>query len=450
MGTVGKSVNAWIFLAEDDPAGTSYKSPTSEYQSLITYGVYNYVDMVNICFVDTVPTSAATVPTGDGSSCTVQLGAKTHPDGSSNQDYMDWMIEDARAANPGIKILVTLAYGDPDELTRIFSSDQSQWQQNASDFADNLVAYLQHYGLDGFDIDWESPLSGNGSPQQFAILFAAVRKAFDAAGTYYLTLSPADVGTLDAATVNSAFDFVSLQLYSGFTTASEFTQAGVLQSQLQYGAKFESNSEWDLCPHQDAQNAYQQYTAGGYTIATQWRLNSGNYQYEQAQQMLLHQLVHGISASAFDDTAIVGAAGNVPITRMVVRSGNVLDAIQATNTGSFSGCNKPLNYVLPQHGGKGGQASNVAIAPGDAIVGISGYTGTWFGWDVVLQLTITTRGGQVFGPFGTMDNATSKTAFSCTAPAGQSILAFSGTAVEVPLAGGGTTWVIASLTPSYG
>jgi hypothetical protein len=449
MSTPNKSVNAWIFLMEDEPSGTSYKTPGSCYQSLITYGVYQSIDMVSICWVNTVPTSPTTVPQGDGSTYTVELQTHTHPDGSSNLQYMQWLIQDARQANPNIKILVMLGYGD-NEITQIFSSDQSKWQQNATDYANNLVAYLQQYDLDGFDVDWESPLSDAGSTQQFQLLFTAIRTAFKAQNKYYyLTLSPAEVGTLDAPTVNSAFDFVNLQLYSGFTDPSDFIQAGVEQSLLAYGAKFESAGNGDPCPYQDAQQAYRGYTSGGYNVATQWRLNSGNYQFEQAQQMLLYQLVYGLQGTSFDDTPIIGAAGNPPIAQLVVRSGDVLDAIQATNTGSFTGCNKPLQYSLPQHGGNGGQASTATIANGDAVIEVSGYTGIWFGWNCVLQITIKTRNGQVFGPFGTMNNASSQTPFSYTAPQGQTIVAFSGSIVNVPLAGGGTTDIVASLEVSF-
>lgn len=450
MSAPEPTVNAWIFLLEDDPAGSSYKTPGSSYQNLIDYRVYDSTDMVSICWVNTLPTSATTVPAGDGSTYTVQLQSGTHPDGSSNQQYMDWLIQDARAINPNIKLLAMLGYGD-DEITQIFSGPQSGWQQAANDFASNLLAYLQHYGLDGFDVDWESPLSDAGTPQQFQMLFTAIRQAFDATGRhYYLTLSPAAVGTLDAGTINSSFDFVNLQLYSGFTCPGEFLSAGVNQGLLAYGAKFEPNGGQ---PYQTAQQAaafYAPYCQDqlSYSIFTNWRLNSGNFQYEQAQQMILYQLVHGIAGPSFDDTPIVGAAGNPPISRLVVRSGEVLDAIQATNTGSFEG--NAVSYQLLQHGGDSGTASTVAIASGDPIVTVSGYTGVWFGWECVLQITLTTQSGTVHGPFGTMANSSTQTPFSYTAPQGQSLVAFSGSTVNVPLAGGGTTYVVASLQPSFG
>ena len=448
MSTPAKSVNAWIFLEEDEPPTTSYKTPGSCYQSLIKFGVYNYTDMVSICWVNTVPTSATTVPTGKGDTFTVQLQIKTppHPDGSSNQQYMEWLIQDARQANPNIKILVMLGYG-ADEITQIFSKDSSKWQQNATDYANNLVTYLQQYDLDGFDVDWEPNFSENGTKKQFQIFFTAIRAAFKAQSRYYyLTFSPSEVGTLDGPTVSSAFDFVNLQLYGG-ADPGDFTQAGVSQSLLAYGAKFESADEWDPAPYQDAQGAYQGYVSGGYQVMTQWRLNSGNYQFEQAQQMILYQLVYGLPGTSFDDTPIVGAAGNPLISQLVIRSGNVLDSIQVTNAGMYQQI--PVAYKLSQHGGNGGNASTAAIAAGDALVTVSGYTGTWFGWNCVLQITLTTRNGKVFGPFGTMSNASSKTPFNYTAPPGQSIVAFRGTIINVPLAGGGRTNIIASLTASY-
>jgi hypothetical protein len=450
MSLSDKSVNAWIFLLEDEPKGSTYKTPGSSYQSLIQYGVYESTDMVSICWVNTVPTSATTVPTGDGSTYTVQLQSGTHPGNISNQQYMDWLITDARQVNPDIKLLVMLGYGS-NEITQIFSGPESQWPQQAAAFANNLVAYLQNYDLDGFDVDWEAPLSSNGTSHQFALLFSAIRKAFNAQGRqYYLTLSPASVGTLDAKTVNEAFDFVNLQLYPGFTCPEQFLAAGVNQSKLAYGAKFEVNGN---VPYQNAQQAAAFYAPScqkqlSYSVFTQWRLNSNDFQYEQAQQMILYQLIHGPQGPSFDDTPIIGAAGNPPISQMTVRSGEVLDAIQVTNTGTFGG--SPVAYTLLQHGGNGGSANTIQIPQGDAVVEISGYTGVWYGWNCVLQLSLKTRNGTTYGPFGTKAHASSQSPFSFEAPQGQSIVAFSGSVVNVPLAGGGTTDIIASLNVSYG
>jgi hypothetical protein len=165
--------------------------------------------------------------------------------------------------------------------------------------------------------------------------------------------------------------------------------------------------------------------------------------------MILYQLVHG-AGPLFDDTDIVGAASNPLITSMLVRAGEVLDAIQPTSTGTIKAIpGLEFTYTMPLHGGDGGAAYNVLIAAGDAIATVSGYTGTWFGWSCVLQLTITTQNGVVFGPFGSMDNSSNQVSFTLSAPIGQSVVAFSGTVIHVPLAGGGTTNIIARLNCSY-
>ena len=441
MSTPAKSVNAWIFLGEDEPSGTSYKSPNSSYQSLITYGVYNYLNMVNICFANTVPIP---IPLGTPPSYTIALQSATHPAPYTNQDYMNMMIQDARAANPNIKILITLGYGG-NEFTQIFSGDQSQWPAQAASYANNVVAYLQANNLDGLDIDWEPMFSSDTPTQQMSLVLTALRTAFNTPSkTYLLTLSPSTSEHLDGSVVNQTCDFLNLQLYGG-AQPSEFTGIGISQSLLAYGAKFEVD---DSVPYQDAQDAYQGYLKGGYNVITQWRLNSNDFQYEQAQQMILSQLVNGIPGTSFDDTPIVGAAGNPLISSLVVRAGDVLDAIQSTNTGSFQ--QTAVKYMLLQHGGNGGNSNAVAIPSGDAVVQVSGYTGIWFGWPCVLQITLKTRNGKVFGPYGSMNNSSSQTPFTYTAPQGQSILAFKGTIENVPLAGGGTTNIIASLGVTFG
>jgi hypothetical protein len=108
MSTNTQLVNAWIFLNEDEPAGTNYNSPNSCYQTLIQNSIYQSVDILNICFVTTLPTSTSTVPVGDGSSYTIEMGASSHSGGLTNQDYMNYVIRDARASNPNIKFAITL------------------------------------------------------------------------------------------------------------------------------------------------------------------------------------------------------------------------------------------------------------------------------------------------------------------------------------------------------
>lgn len=147
-----------------------------------------------------------------------------------------------------------------------------------------MVAYLKNYGLDGFDIDWEWNFSTLTPTKQMSLVLQALRTAFNAQPQiYYLTLSPATNEHLDGAVVNDTVDFINMQLYCECTGPSDYTGIGISQSLLAYGAKFESRGNGDKTPYQDAQNAYQQMTTGdngiSYGISTQWRLNSGDFQY---------------------------------------------------------------------------------------------------------------------------------------------------------------------------
>jgi hypothetical protein len=307
VATTPKLVNAWILLGEPDPVvdgqSVGYYDPRSPYQRLIRNDVYRSVDILFVCFAAPVPTSSTTIPVGTGDSYTLEIdcmcpppGSKPHPFGLTNQNYMDNVIRDARANNPQIKICMSLDYGgDGDQIANIFSDSSLSPETNADNFASNLMTYLEHYDLDGFDVDWESSLSDVTTQEQFKVLFTAIGTRFRSAGKkYYLTLSPAAVGNLDADTVNSYFDFVALQLYSGFTNPSDFTEAGVNGDLLAYGAKFEADqpSPPDGPGHQTAQSAYDQAQQLGYVTYTQWRLNSQNYEFEQDQQVDLYKLGH--------------------------------------------------------------------------------------------------------------------------------------------------------------
>ncbi len=283
MASESKLVNAWIFLNEDEPSGSDYNTPGSSYQTLITNNVYQAVDILFLCF-------ATTLPATSNPFYTIEIGAASHPHGLTNQDYMNYILRDARQNNPNIKIAMTLNWGTASVLSNIFANTHYTDQENAAGFAANLAAYMKQYDLDGFDVDWEAPICYAISREQFKLLFDNIRIAFDALSVvtgkhYYLTLSPASVGYLDAASVNHSVDFVNLQLYSGFTSPDEFIRAGIDKDLLAYGAKFESN-------YQTAEQAYQGYVAGGYTVITQWRLNSDNFEFEQAQQKELYQLVN--------------------------------------------------------------------------------------------------------------------------------------------------------------
>jgi len=292
-------VNAWIFLDEDEPKNTNYTDANSAYQRLIQKDIYQSVDILFICFGTTVPTGPTTVPVGDGSSYTITISPSSHPGGLTNQDYLNYILRDARKVNPNIQILVTLDWSDPTILSNIFSNPHFTSQENANNFANNLVQYLRYYSLNGFDIDWEPPISESISSDQFALLINAIGDLFYQTSKvtgqkYYLTLSPSEVGNLNPNAVNHQIDFLNLQLYGG-ASPNDFITAKVNENLLAYGAKFEADlpvNNPTAMGYQTAKNAYQENNKNyQYSIFTNWRLNSQNYIFEQTQQRKLYQYV---------------------------------------------------------------------------------------------------------------------------------------------------------------
>jgi hypothetical protein len=452
MTSLSCGLNAWLFLNEDEPPQTNYNSPDSCFQTLIRYRTYDSAEFIGIAFFEVV--DAAT-------GCSIGIGASPHPEGLTNQDYLDYVLRDARQINPGIKFLATMVYGGSNTLAKVFANGgDPQTQANA--FAANLLAYLQANGMNGIDIDWEGDVSEQLTQSQFQILFSTIRQVFDAQPVkYYLSFTPAwPTSTIDYPTVNSAFDFVSPQFYDGMPL-SKFLGAGISPARIGYGAQFEPGN---AAPNTSAQQVWNAVSAGftqggttyGYQDIFMWRLNSGNYQFEQAQFMILGQLARQPAGNSFDDSAIIGAAGHPALTALTICSGDVLDALQATYTGTTSfntGPNDANLYTLLQHGGNGGNGGNaeaLTLPQNDPIVGIAGYTGVWYGWQCVLQLTLTGKSGKTYGPFGTMAGSSGQTPFTQTAPAGQSVFAFSGTTLTVALAGGNPTSIIGSLNALFG
>lgn len=97
-------------------------------------------------------------------------------------------------------------------------------------FAESCTNYMQQYGFDGLDVDWEFPVSGGdnipNSPndrENFTLLLAAMRKSLDAAGKisgrhYPLTIAtsadPAKVDTsYNVPEITPLLDFVNVMSY---------------------------------------------------------------------------------------------------------------------------------------------------------------------------------------------------------------------------------------------
>jgi len=452
------SVNAWMMGGVSNP---------------IDSRVYNSIDMLSMGFPKVAMVSEAQKKWND---------PPPYPDGYiiEDQDWLPNVTSAAKAGNATIKLLVLLNYGTPKPLSIIFngSTDTATMKMDAKMFAKNVVSYLKHYGLDGVDIDWEPNLSNTTSAEQFVIIFEAMRAEFGTRGntaSHYLALSPAPntnllpVSTATGETynpgeaINTCFDLVTLQnYYAGDypTYPMQFTDAppngvGINTDLIAFGVKFESHNSQDPSPFQNAQSAYNSYHAGinnnsstPYIGTTTWRMNSGNYEFEQAQQMMLYRMIN--PSSTFSDIDIVSIAGKPPVSQLNIRHGDVVDAVEAINTGSFTmnGITVPLTYSLP-HGGLGGEVTAIDIAH-DPVIEISGFTGYWYGNPCVLQITIKQQSGKTHSfPSRISSTATDQQPFSFSAPAGSTSFAFSGVKSQVATAQGGTATIIKSLTVDY-
>jgi Jacalin-like lectin domain len=124
------------------------------------------------------------------------------------------------------------------------------------------------------------------------------------------------------------------------------------------------------------------------------------------------------SGNAFDDSDAAKNLGQ-PITKVIVDHGNVVDAIKV-----FYGNQQTPSFT---HGGSGGAFTDtITLDPGDMLTGISGFSGSYFGGNYILQLTFRTRNGKTFGPYGDMQFASGSTAFSLTTRVNEHIIAFFG------------------------
>ncbi|KAL8913518.1 MAG: hypothetical protein Q9171_001706 [Xanthocarpia ochracea] len=86
----------------------------------------------------------------------------------------------------GLKVLVAIggwAFNDPP--TQTLFSDMASTRPNRQVFIISLISFINKYGLDGVDIDWEYPAAPDrgGLPEDtfnFVLLMSEIRKAFDA------------------------------------------------------------------------------------------------------------------------------------------------------------------------------------------------------------------------------------------------------------------------------
>ena len=416
------AIGAWL-TSELHPTGATYSSPNSNFSSIKLNGIYGTLDYLSIGWFG------------------LDMSDPTSPTLQTSNTFLAQQVADARAQNPDIIIFALLAYGD--EITTDLQTIIAD-PTLLNTFANNVADFLGSHDLNGFDIDWESPTSAL-TQEQCGDWFNALGAAFG--DTYYLAVSassnqPGNVEHLNAEAVNANVDVFNLQSYWVYDPGV-FIAQGINPDLLGFGAYFESGVT--------ALEAYQQSAAGiqydgksyPYQTMISWRLDSSNWPFEQSQQLLLRQYMTGQpSEVAFDDGAIIDAQTTPTLIQsIVIRSGDVVDAIQCTNASSDGS----YKVQLLQHGGDGGN-ENSPISLTNGLSAFSYVTGDWYGQEVVAQITINDKSY----PAAVNPSVSNPQTHQVTAPDGQTIIAFSGQTQYVDLAGGGFTWVLAQINPIFG
>ncbi len=106
-----------------------------------------------------------------------------------------------------------------------YFSDVALTEASRSQFAASCVAFIQEYGFDGVDLDWEYPVSG-GLPtniyrpedrENFTLLLAELRTQLDAAGDFLLTIaapaSPLIMENIEIDLIHPYLDWINIMTY---------------------------------------------------------------------------------------------------------------------------------------------------------------------------------------------------------------------------------------------
>ena len=205
-----------------------------------------------------------------------------------------WVLRNARAQNPDIKIIVSQWWGYGDDIwgqpLSVLRSgkDVKKYTTSVGDF---LAEYLDESGgVDGFDIDYED----NNISARTEDITGQIRAELDQLSRahqdrpFYQTVSPSTTGYLGDAV--EYLDYVNMQTYDGGIDLIPefFLSLGFTSNQLLFGVCPETD-----CPSpslQEAEDAYNENDLAGIHV---YRLNSGNQQEEGEVQQQVYQFLHG-------------------------------------------------------------------------------------------------------------------------------------------------------------
>ncbi|KAF6788479.1 chitinase [Colletotrichum sojae] len=152
-----------------------------------------------------------------------------------------WQITvDSKKYNPNLKVYVAVGgwtFSDNGTVTQPLFGEIARTEANRKKFADGVVRFLNRYGFDGLDIDWEYPGAGDRGGKDedvpnFVLLMKTLRAAFDA--------SPRQLGL--TFTIPSSFwylrwfDMPGLLQYADWTNLMSYDLHGTWDEHNPIGA----------------------------------------------------------------------------------------------------------------------------------------------------------------------------------------------------------------------
>ncbi len=145
-------------------------------------------------------------------------GDSWHPDSLRGSFHQ---LQILKRAQPHLRTLISVGGW----TYSTYFSDVALTPQSRSIFAASCVEFVQRYGFDGVDIDWEYPVSG-GHPgniyrpedrENYTLLLAELRAQLDASGDYLLTTagpaSPFVIPNLEIDLIHPHLDWINIMTY---------------------------------------------------------------------------------------------------------------------------------------------------------------------------------------------------------------------------------------------
>jgi len=215
-------------------------------------------------------------------------------------------------------------------------------------------------------------------------------------------------------------DLVSVQIYQQHPVTGQPSWVNGIGDVLrQYGMLYPIMGQFQLWTYQGVcENREKIQRVLGLDISQPLHMPASRDLSAIRAQLVLGWFAAGMPYGRIGPAGGTGAAwDNLPevttwgaMTGLVIRSGDIVDAVAPVYG----------TRTATQHGGGGGTPSQIDFT-GDAIVALSGVTGSYFGATQVAQLSLTTASGRTFGPYGAARNVAAPQPFDLRAPAGGKI-----------------------------